>query len=123
MAIDTYFDKDKVKPMPGIYPHELEFYNKITTQTTYGGIFNDSIDKTKDNIIYTWWNPRCKKIINPQTNLELSAQRIKNHGWRLDYIFTRKIKSYSSKVLKHIGEYTDPQGSDHAPVFGVFTIN
>jgi exodeoxyribonuclease III len=118
MAIDTYFDKSTVKPSPGIYPHELKFYDDITTTNTYGGIFKDTMDKKIDFIIYTWWNPKTKKVFNTNTGLQMGAQRSCNHGWRLDYIFTRGFKNGSSKVLKNIGEETDPQGSDHAPVFG-----
>ena len=114
MAIDTYFDKTKVEPMPGIYPHELKFYEDLTKT----GSFNDTLDRSSDLTIYTWWNPRTKKVLNKETGIEIGIQRHINHGWRLDYIFTRGFSSGKSKVLKHIGEGTSPQGSDHAPVFG-----
>lgn len=121
MAIDTYFDKSTVKEMPGIYKHELEFYNEITKTNNYGGKFNDTMDTTQD-FIYTWWNPLSKKVLNEHTNKMIGAQRKENNGWRLDYIFTRNLIEGKSKVLKYIGEENDPQGSDHAPVFGILKI-
>ena len=113
MAIDTYFDKTKVEAMPGIYPHELKFYEDLKTNA-----FKDTIDLGSDLIIYTWWNQRTKKVLNEKTGIEIGIQRHINHGWRLDYIFTRDFTAGKSRVLKHIGEETNPLGSDHAPVFG-----
>lgn len=117
MAVDTYFDKTKVKPMPGIYKHELEFYKQIIKEA-----FKDTIDYTEDNIVYTWWNPLSKKVLNEETNLMIGNQRKNNNGWRLDYIFIRGFSDGKSKVLKNIGEENDPQCSDHAPVFGILNI-
>ncbi len=118
MAIDTFFDKTKVKEMPGIYPHELKFHTDIVN--TYN--FKDTLDYTNDNIIYTWWNPLSKKIFDNETKLMIGSQRKENKGWRLDYIYTRGFKNGLSKVLKKIGEEYNPQGSDHAPVFGILTL-
>tara|TARA_B110000858_G_scaffold188845_1_gene234881 strand:- start:140 stop:1006 length:867 start_codon:yes stop_codon:yes gene_type:complete len=116
MAIDTWFDKTKVKPMPGIYKHELEFFDKLTKVNTYGGMFNDAIDCKNDLVIYTWWDPICKKCNNKETGIDIGVIRYHNRGWRLDYFFTRMFSISKSKVLKEIGEENSPQSSDHAPV-------
>ena len=116
MAIDTHFDKSKFPVGPGLYKHELEYYDILKQNG-----FVDTISK-KDKIVYTWWDQRAKKIINPETNREINSIRYNNRGWRLDYIFTRCFKSGSSKVLKHIGEEHSPHGSDHAPVFGILKL-
>lgn len=110
MAIDTHFDKNKVKPMPGIYKHELDYYDELLNIG-----LKDSKD-TGDNLIFTWWDQRSKKIVNPETNKETNILRYKNRGWRLDYIFTININLSESYVLKHIGEEYCPHSSDHAPV-------
>lgn len=102
MAKDTYFDKSKTKPGPCFYPHELQQYDDL--------IKMGFIDTIKDDpIIYTWWDPRTKKIDG------IACTRKANKGWRLDYFFTKGINKVSSKVYKNIGE-TNPLSSDHAPV-------
>ena len=55
-AVDTWFDIKKAKPGPGIYKHELDFYDYIVSNG-----YKDTIDKKIDNTIYTWWDPRQKK--------------------------------------------------------------
>lgn len=116
IAVDTHFDKTKVPPCPGTYKHELDYYKQL--------INNGFIDSksTKDNIIFTWWEPRSIKTINPETNKETGFIRYKNKGWRLDYIFTKKFNYSESYVLKHIGEEYSPHASDHAPVYGKFYL-
>ena len=111
IAIDTHFDKSKVLPCPGIFPHELNYYTRLIELG-----FIDS-KSTKDNIVYTWWDQRSKKIVNPDNNKETNLLRYHNKGWRLDYVFTKNIKYSDSNVLKHIGEEECPHGSDHAPVY------
>ena len=123
MAINTYFDKNKVKEMPGIYKHELKFHADITCTNIYGEMFKDTLDCVNDLPIYTWWNPLSKKIFNFETNLMIGQQRKLNKGWRLDYIYTRGFTNGKSQVLKNIGEESDPQASDHAPVFGILTLD
>ena len=103
MAKDTHFDKDKQKPGPGTYKHELQFYDELINIGFVDTIFEDSI-------VYTWWDPRAKKIDG------LACTRHANKGWRLDYFFTRGFNKVASKVFKTIGE-TNPLGSDHAPIF------
>jgi exodeoxyribonuclease III len=102
MAKDTHFDKTKVKPGPCFYPHELSQYDKLINMG-----FRDTI--FEDEIIYTWWDPRTKKIDG------IASTRKANKGWRLDYFFTKGMNKVSSKVYKNIGE-TNPLASDHAPV-------
>lgn len=116
IAIDTHFDKTKVKEMPGIYKHELEYYDKL--------INNGFIDTISDNdkIVYTWWDQRSKKIINPITNKETNTLRYQNKGWRIDYIFIKGFSKSESKVFKHIGEEYCPHASDHAPVHAQIEI-
>ena len=102
----VHFDKTKVKPSPGIYPHELKFYDDL--------LKNGFIDTIKnDDIVYTWWDPRTKKIDG------IACTRQANKGWRLDYFFTKGINEVSSKVYKSIGE-RNPLCSDHAPVLLTF---
>ena len=110
IAIDTHFDKTKVKPMPGIYKHELDYYDELLNIG-----LKDSKD-SRDNIIFTWWDQRSKRILNPETNKETNILRYKNRGWRLDYVFTKNLSISESYVLKHIGEEYCPHSSDHAPV-------
>lgn len=113
LAIDTHFDKSSVPESPGIYKHELDYYKKLKDIN-----FVDSIS-LDDNIIYTWWDQRSKRIKIEETNKETNILRYKNKGWRIDYIFTKNFKFSSSKVLKHIGEENCPHSSDHAPVFAI----
>lgn len=102
MAKDTHFDKTKTKPGPCTYHHELQHYDDL--------IKIGYIDTIKDDsTIYTWWDPRAKKIDG------IACTRQGNKGWRLDYFFTKGINKVSSKVYKFIGE-TNPLASDHAPV-------
>lgn len=110
VAIDTHFDKETVKPMPGIYKHELDYYDKLIE---YG--FKDS-KSINDKIKFTWWDQRGKKIPNYETQVETSLLRYLNRGWRIDYVFTIGISSAESFVLKHIGEEYSPHASDHAPI-------
>lgn len=110
IAIDTHFDKTKVKPMPGIFKHELDYYEQLLNIG-----LKDSKD-AKDKIIFTWWDQRSKRITNPDTNKETNVLRYKNRGWRLDYVFTKNLGASESYVLKHIGEEYCPHSSDHAPV-------
>ena len=116
IAIDTHFDKFSVPEKPGIYKHELDYYKRLIDKG-----FIDSKSE-KDNIIYTWWDQRTKKILNPNTNIETNSARYKNKGWRIDYIFTKNFINSSSFVLKHIGEEYNPQASDHAPVHAIINL-
>ena len=102
--------------MPGTYKHELAYYKRLIDQ----GFIDSKTEK--DNIIYTWWDQRSKKILNPNTNIEINSARYKNKGWRIDYIFTKNFINSSSRVLKHIGEEYSPQASDHAPVHAIITL-
>lgn len=103
IAKQVHFDISKVKEGPGIYKHELDFYDDLLTI--------GFIDAIKDDpVVFTWWDPRAKKIDG------IACTRHANKGWRLDYFFTKGINKVSSKVFKHIGE-TNPLASDHAPVF------
>jgi len=107
VAISTHFDRSKVQECPGIYSHEIEFYNNLQ----HIG-YTDSIKN--DDIIYTWWDPRQRKEDG------MAITRNRNKGWRLDYFFTKNFKcnQIASKCLKYIGENTQgiPLASDHAPV-------
>lgn len=107
VAISTHFDRTTVKECPGIYNHEIQFYN---TLIDIG--FLDTIKD--DDIIYTWWDPRQKKENG------MSIARNRNKGWRLDYFFIKNFKDNQicSRCLKKIGENNDgtPLASDHAPV-------
>lgn len=103
IAIDTHFDKSKVKPGPGIYKHELEFYDRLININ-----YNDTISKD-DKIVYTWWDPRVVKVNG------ISKVRVENKGWRLDYFLVRDYNHVSHKVYKNIGE-SNPLASDHAPI-------
>lgn len=116
IAIDTHFQKSSVPEMPGTYKHELAYYKRLIDQ----GFIDSKTEK--DNIIYTWWDQRSKKILNPNTNIEINSARYKNKGWRIDYIFTKNFINSSSRVLKHIGEEYSPQASDHAPVHAIITL-
>ena len=113
IAIDTHFDKSKVSLCPGIYKHELDYYTLLKTI----GMIDSKMKE--DDIVYTWWDQRSKRITVPNTKKETNIMRYKNKGWRLDYIFTSGFSYAKSKVLKHIGEENCPHASDHAPVFGV----
>lgn len=110
IAIDTHFDKSSISPVPGIYEHELNYYKRLLDIN-----FIDSLS-LNDNIIYTWWDQRGKKIKIEETNKETNILRYQNKGWRIDYIFTKNFESAISQVLKHIGEEYSPHASDHAPV-------
>lgn len=116
IAIDTHFDKFSVPEMPGTYKHELDYYKRLIDKG-----FIDSKSEN-DNIIYTWWNQKSKKILNPNTNIEINLARYNNKGWRIDYIFTKNFKNSSSYVLKHIGEEYNIQASDHAPVHAIIYL-
>lgn len=107
VAIETHFDKTKVEPGPGFYPHELSFYGELLVIG-----FKDAIDKEKDRIVYTWWDPRQKKENG------MSICRNRNKGWRLDYFFVKNITNFYSVCLKEIGENNKniPLASDHAPI-------
>jgi len=105
IAVSTHFDIKSTIAMPGIYPHELEFYDRLIKIN-----YRDCIDN--DDIIFTWWDTRRAKENG------MSVARNRNEGWRLDYFFTKNINQGSSKCLKHIGENNEniPLASDHAPV-------
>jgi len=103
IAVDTHFDKTKVKPGPGIYKHELQFYHRLININ-----YIDTISKD-DNIVYTWWDPRVKKVNG------ISKVRVENKGWRLDYFLVKDYNQVSHRVYKNIGE-SNPLGSDHAPI-------
>lgn len=107
VAISTHFDRNNVREMPGIYSHEIEFYNNLLSIG-----FTDTIKN--DNIIYTWWDPRQRKEDG------IAITRNRNKGWRLDYFFIKNFTTnqIASKCLKHIGENKNniPLSSDHAPV-------
>ena len=110
IAIDTHFDKSTVNPMPGLYKHELDYYDELLS---FG--FKDA-KSSMDTIGFTWWDQRGKKILNEETNKETNILRYQNKGWRIDYVFTKNITQAESYVLKQIGEEYSPHGSDHAPV-------
>ena len=116
IAVDTHFDKSTVPFGPGLYPHELNYHSELCEE----GLI-DSKSK-EDNIVYTWWDQRGKKVINPNSGKETNSIRLENKGWRLDYVFTRGFNYAESKVLKHIGEENSPHGSDHAPVYAKIVI-
>ena len=115
IAIDTHFDKLFVPPLPGTYKHELDYHKRLTDAN-----FIDSIS-LNDNIIYTWWDQRSKRIKVEESNKETNILRHQNKGWRIDYIFVKNFKSATSQVLKHIGEEYCPHASDHAPVYGIIS--
>lgn len=108
IAVSTHFDIKSTIAMPGIYPHELEFYDRLIKIN-----YRDCIDN--DDIIFTWWDTRRAKENG------MSIARNRNEGWRLDYFFTKNINQGSSKCLKHIGENNEniPLASDH----GVVVLN
>jgi len=105
IAVSTHFDIKSTIAMPGIYPHELEFYDLLIKIN-----YRDCIEN--DEIVFTWWDTRRAKENG------MSVARNRNEGWRLDYFFTKNINQGSSKCLKHIGENNEniPLASDHAPV-------
>ncbi len=111
IAVDTHFNKLTTPPRPGTYSHELEFYDKLIKI----GLIDSKTDD--DNIIYTWWDPRGKKVFDANTKKYMKSIRLANKGWRLDYIFTRGFITNTYKVLKHIGEDVIPNSSDHAPIY------
>jgi exodeoxyribonuclease-3 len=113
IAIDTHFNKLSVPECPGTYKHELDYHKRLTDIN-----FIDSIS-LNDNIIYTWWDQRSKRIKINETNKETNILRYQNKGWRIDYIFVKNFKLATSSVLKHIGEEYCPHASDHAPVYGI----
>jgi len=108
IAVSTHFDIKSTIAMPGIYPHELEFYDRLI-----GINYRDCIEN--DKIVFTWWDTRRAKENG------MSIARNRNEGWRLDYFFTKNINQGSSKCLKHIGENNEniPLASDH----GVVVLN
>jgi exodeoxyribonuclease-3 len=105
IAVSTHFDIKTTIAMPGIYPHELEFYDRLLEIN-----YKDCIDN--DEIVFTWWDTRREKENG------MSIARNRNLGWRLDYFFTKNFNQVSSKCLKYIGENNEsiPLASDHAPV-------
>jgi exodeoxyribonuclease-3 len=105
IAVSTHFDIKSTIAMPGIYQHELEFYDRLIKIN-----YRDCIEN--DEIVFTWWDTRRAKENG------MSIARNRNEGWRLDYFFTKNINQGSSKCLKHIGENNEniPLASDHAPV-------
>lgn len=105
IAVSTHFDIKSTIAMPGIYPHELEFYDRLIKIN-----YRDCIEN--DEVVFTWWDTRRAKENG------MSIARNRNEGWRLDYFFTKNFNQVSSKCLKHIGENNEniPLASDHAPV-------
>ena len=121
----------KIKgPVVGILPEELEFMQWLL-KLNYKDSFlevnsspNISEDQPKDYTGFTWWDPKMKKIFNAETNTNMSIFRASNYGWRIDYIIvTVKIEVLESKVLKTVGEYTEPNASDHAPIYSKLKLN
>jgi exodeoxyribonuclease-3 len=108
IAVSTHFDIKSTIAMPGIYPHELEFYDRLIKIN-----YRDCIEN--DKIVFTWWDTRRAKENG------MSIARNRNEGWRLDYFFTKNINQGSSRCLKHIGENNEniPLASDH----GVVVLN
>lgn len=108
IAVSTHFDVKSTIAMPGIYPHELEFYDRLLRIN-----YRDCIEN--DKIVFTWWDTRRAKENG------MSIARNRNEGWRLDYFFTKNINQGSSRCLKHIGENNEniPLASDH----GVVVLN
>ena len=105
IAVSTHFDIKSTIAMPGIYPHELEFYDRLLKIN-----YRDCIEN--DKIVFTWWDTRRAKENG------MSIARNRNEGWRLDYFFTKNINQGSSRCLKHIGENNEniPLASDHGAV-------
>ena len=105
IAVSTHFDIKSTIAMPGIYPHELEFYDRLIKIN-----YRDCIEN--DKIVFTWWDTRRAKENG------MSIARNRNEGWRLDYFFTKNINQGSSRCLKHIGENNEniPLASDHGVV-------
>jgi exodeoxyribonuclease III len=113
IAIDTHFDKTKVEPSAGFFPHELKFHEDLKS-IGYNDILSDS-DKT----IYTWWDPRQRKENG------MSIARNRNKGWRLDYFFVKNNTfGLHSRVLKYIGENNEgiPLASDHGAILAEIKI-
>ena len=112
---DTFFDKSKAPLSPGIYPEELQFYDKLIEHNFIDALSDD------DDVVFTWWNTRSGKItINGKLTY---TSRHKNLGWRLDYVFTNNGLSANSRVLKSIGEEHCPHASDHAPILAIIKLN
>ena len=116
IAVDTHFDKSTVPVGPGLYPHELIYHKQLYSE----GLIDSK--SSSDTIVYTWWDQRGKKVIDPISGKEMNSVRLANKGWRLDYVFTRGFNYAESKVLKHIGEENSPHASDHAPVYAKIVI-
>lgn len=119
------------KPIVGLLPEEINFIKELTKIN----LKDSFIELSKNNINvkqdlpndfkgFTWWDPKMKKILDTNSNTNMSIFRSKNLGWRLDYIFvSNNIKIIESLVLKQIGEFTEPNASDHAPLFTSIKLN
>lgn len=118
-------------PIVGMLPEEIQYITDLSLiqlKDTFLDIEDNYINYKKDlpNDYkgFTWWDPRMKKIYNNETKTNISIFRYKNLGWRLDYIFvSNNINVLESKVYKHIGEFTEPNASDHAPLYSKIKIN
>ena len=79
----------------------------------YLEINNEKYEHPGDFKGFTWWDPRSKKVDSSNVGI----MRQKNIGWRIDYFFINyNVNIVNCKVLKYIGEDTNPPGSDHAPI-------
>ena len=117
--------KKITKPVVGMIPEEIEFVNQLLSINLKDSFLE--LEKNNINVKteqpanfkgFTWWDPRMKKTFDEKTQTNMSIFRSKNLGWRIDYIFLSKnIEVLESLVLKSIGEYTEPNSSDHAPLY------
>ena len=117
--------KKITKPVVGMIPEELEFVNQLLSINLKDSFLE--LEKNNINVKteqpanfkgFTWWDPRMKKTFDEKTQTNMSIFRSKNLGWRIDYTFLSKnIEVLESLVLKSIGEYTEPNSSDHAPLY------
>ena len=108
--------KKKTKNIVGYLPVERKFINdliNINFRDCYLEINNDKYDNPCDFKGFTWWDPRSKKVESSNVGI----MRQKNIGWRIDYFFINyNVNIINCKVLKYIGEDSNPPGSDHAPI-------
>lgn len=136
LAQDCHFNYNKSstyrkvkKPVAGILQEEKDYIYKLL-ELNYKDSFlevnpkpNITEDQPKNYHGFTWWDPRMKKMLNEETKTYMGIYRASNCGWRIDYIFvTQNIEVLESKVLKTVGEYTEPNGSDHAPIYSKIKI-
>ena len=133
----SYKNENQASKYVGFLPDERKFLENLIEINYIDSILECNCDSVNNkewinekqpNLFtgYTWWDPRTIKLVNPETNIPMCAMRLKNYGWRPDYILyhSENNKMICSKclVLKHIGEESSPQASDHGVVHSYFTI-